>query len=143
MNVGHANQHTCSRVPMDSAMRANSGFMIRATAGDWPMRGERKIETWRNMTDSAEIRRQIIASLDAKRDLLGCIDDTALVEIAEHLRALIPNDPDFNPAAYLAEWLWDPMRALGGLTPAQVLLQEGSLERLKLALGQQVAGVYL
>lgn len=94
------------------------------------------------MTDAAEIRKQIIASLDAKRELLGRIDDANLVALAEYLRTLVP-DHHFNPAAYLAEWLWGTSAVLGGLTPTEVLLQEGGLERLKLHLGQQAAGVYV
>ncbi len=94
------------------------------------------------MTDATKIRTQIIASLDAKRKLLGRIDDAALVALADHLRTLVP-DPHFSPADYLAEWLWGSLPMLGGLTPAEVLLQEGGLERLKLDLRRQAAGVYM
>lgn len=79
------------------------------------------------MPDAAEIRKQIIASLDATRELLGCIDDVALVGIAEHLRALEPDDPHFSPEAYLAEWLWGSVRALGGLTPGKCFCSKGAL----------------
>ncbi len=94
------------------------------------------------MMDATDIRRRLNASLATQRDRLGRIDDQTLVVLVDHLVGLVAN-PGFDPVDFLAEWLFGPAPVFGGLTPAEILQQEGGLEFLKENLGQQVAGVYV
>jgi hypothetical protein len=94
------------------------------------------------MIEPTEIRGQLDAELDRRRERLRRIDDMALAALVEHLRSLVP-DPQFDPVLFLADWLWGRVPSLGWVTPMDLLEREGGIDRLKEHLGQLVAGVYV
>ena len=93
------------------------------------------------MTELSNIREQLVAELDGRRERLRLVDDAKLAALVEHLRGLVP-DPQFDLVAFLADWLWGRVPALDGLTPMELLEREGGIDRLKDNLAQQVSGAY-
>lgn len=94
------------------------------------------------MTELSDIREHLDAELDRRRERLRRIDDATLAALVAHLRSLVP-DPRFDPVAFLTDWLWGRVPALGGLTPMELLEQERGIDRLKESLSQQASGVYV
>ena len=91
--------------------------------------------------DGNEVRRRLNAELDEQRERVSRLDDSALTALVDHIRGL-PPDPNFDSVGFLCSWILLPIPALGGITPAQAVAQDGGLSRVKQLLGQQVAGTF-
>ena len=51
--------------------------------------------------------------------------------------------PAFDAGAWLAQWVQQPIEALGGRTPAQVLVEPDGMRVVSRLLGAQRSGAYL
>jgi Protein of unknown function (DUF2384) len=107
----------------------------------------KSFELWRvarpGATEGAHARARISALISERRERLSRIDDATLSELIGHVRSLVP-DPNSDLLPFLAEWLFRPAPALGGVAPAELLAEPAAgLQPVKTLLSQCFYGVYV
>ena len=94
------------------------------------------------MTAVSEIKRRMNAALDDQRERLHGLHDSMLVALDDHIRALYSN-AEFDSTGFLCRWIFLPIPALNGLSPAEAIALDGGLARVKQLLGQQAVGTFV